>query len=320
MAYTRSPSKSSINNWFHFPKQFLKPYGVIERPLGVNDYWTKIDSSNSELHHRPNVGLSETAESIGENAQLIKDRLFNIDVEEICNELDGLQQVFYPLNNRNKVPIDKKDVKEMCCRVVDADTDIWDQMELLGKQMYICAIHHKNLWMSLDDPKRYTDKLKTEDAHEREFKAKPNGKALLNYWTEVMASHKEVARQPPGKKLVKLKKEKMFDSDDEDSDSTEQRAPKKKTKAKRHLASAFDKAEKRRKPSKRKQLSSSDSTSSESENNRAGTSGMSRKELDEAVNQKRNATTTETVTEDVPVTKKKTKKGKKQTPEKAPEA
>ena len=134
MAYTRSPAKS-INNWFHFPKQFLKPYGVIERPVGVNDYWTKIDSSNSELHHRPSIGLSETAESIGENAQLIKEKLSNIDLEEMCQELDGLQQIFYPLNNRNKVPIERKDIKDMCMRVVDADTDIWDQMELLGKQM-----------------------------------------------------------------------------------------------------------------------------------------------------------------------------------------
>ena len=227
MAYTRSPGKSSINNWFHFPKQFLKPYGVIERPVGVNDYWTKIDSSNSELHHRPNIGLSETAESIGENAQLIKDRLSNIDVEEICNELDGLQQVFYPLNNRNKVPIEKKDVKEMCRRVVDADTDIWNQMELLGKQMYICAIHHKNLWMSLDDPKRYADKLKTEDAHERQFKAKPNGKALLNYWTDVMAGQRG-GQTASRQKISQTKKRKMFDSDESDSESTERRPAKKK--------------------------------------------------------------------------------------------
>ena len=49
----------------------------------------------------------------------------------------------------------------MCRRV--ADTQIWGNMELLGKQMYLCAIHHKNLWMSLDKPKHYGEKLKTKD-------------------------------------------------------------------------------------------------------------------------------------------------------------
>ena len=86
------------------------------------------------------------------------------------------------------------------------------------------------------------------------------------------------------------------------------------------MGSAFDKADKGRKSAKRKQMSSSDSTSSESDNNRAGTSGISRQELDDAEIDKRRRPTSETVTEDVPVAKKKSKKGKKQTPEKAPEA
>ena len=100
-------------------------------------------------------------------------------------------------------------------------------MELLGKQMYICAIHHKNLWMSLDDPKRYADKLKTDDAKERQFKAKPNDKGLLNYWTEVMASQRG-GQTASRQKMSQNKKRKMFDSDEEDSDSTEQRPQKKK--------------------------------------------------------------------------------------------
>ena len=287
----------------------MKPYGVIERPVGVNDYWTKIDSSNSELHHRPNIGLSETAESIGENAQLIKEKLSNIDLEEICHELDGLQQIFHPLNNRNKVPIDRKDVKDMCMRVVDADTDIWDQMELLGKQMYICAIHHKNLWMSLDDPKKYSEKLKTDDAKERAFKAKPNGKGLLNYWTEVMAGQR-AGQTSSRQKMSQTKKRKMFDSDEEDSDSSEDKRPKKKNKAKRHLAGDFDKGDKARKSGKQKETCTFDSISSESE---------TRQQLDEAEREKRRPGTSETVTEDVPIRKKKSKKSKKQTPEKAPE-
>ena len=321
MAYTRSPGKTSINNWFHFPKQFLKPYGVIERPVGMNDYWTKIDSSNSELHHRPNIGLSETAESIGENAQLIKDKLSNIDLEEICHELDGLQQTFHPLNNRNKVPIDRKDVKEMCRRVVDADTDIWDQMELLGKQMYICAIHHKNLWMSLDDPKQYAQKLKTDDPKERAFKDKPDGKGLLTYWTDVVAGQR-AGQTSSRQKISQSKKRKMFESDeeDEDSDSTERKSHRKRNKAKRHLGSAFEEADKPRKHSKRKQVSFSDSSDSESQSNRPGTSGISHQQLDEVEATKRNASTIDTVTEDVPVTRRKGKKAKKQTPEKAPEA
>ena len=108
-----TPTRGSINNWFHFPKQFLKPYGVIERPVGLNNYWNKIDSTNSELHHHPNIGLSESAETIGENVQLIR-TLSNINLEEITNELEGLQQVIYPLNNRNKSSHLTKKVSKKC--------------------------------------------------------------------------------------------------------------------------------------------------------------------------------------------------------------
>ena len=146
MAYNRlTPRRQAINNWYYFPKLFLKPYGIINKPIGVAEHWCKIDSTNSELHYRPSIGLLETAETIGENTKLVQETLTNIDLEEITNELDGLYETFYQLNNRNKVAADQKDVRAMCRKISYADTDIWDKMELLGKQMHLVAIHHKNV-------------------------------------------------------------------------------------------------------------------------------------------------------------------------------
>ena len=54
--------------------------------------------------------------------------------------------------------------------MADADPQIWDRLELLGKQMHICAIHHKNLWFSIDKPAQYATKLKVEDGSDVSLK------------------------------------------------------------------------------------------------------------------------------------------------------
>ena len=109
MAYTSRPGGAgrAISPWYQFSKQFLKPYGVQDSAVGINNYWRKVDHTCSELHARPKIGLSEAAESIGENAELIKQTLQTMDTEELITELNGLQQLFFPLNSRNKTPVDK---------------------------------------------------------------------------------------------------------------------------------------------------------------------------------------------------------------------
>lgn len=106
-----------------------------DAPLRINDYWRKIECTKSELHARPQIGLSETAESIGENAELIKQALTNMDTEEIIEELDGLQQLFFPLNSWNKDPVKKSNIKEICNRMADTDPKIRDRLVVLSNQM-----------------------------------------------------------------------------------------------------------------------------------------------------------------------------------------
>ena len=84
MAYTKQQSPGrSIPPWYMFSKQFLKPYGVQDASLTANEYYSKANNTNSELHVRPKIGLSEAAESIGENAEKIKQTLCTMDTEEI---------------------------------------------------------------------------------------------------------------------------------------------------------------------------------------------------------------------------------------------
>ena len=167
------------------------------------------------MHEHPKIGLSEAAESIGKNKQR-KQALTNIDTEEIIGELDGLQQLFYPLNSWNKTSVDKSYVKDICNRMADADLEVWDRIELLGKQMYICAIHHKNLWFSMDKPGQYATKLKVEDGSDKEFKQKPSKAGLVKYWAKQLGG-RAGAPSETRTKMSSPKKRRMFESDTESS-------------------------------------------------------------------------------------------------------
>ena len=97
--------------------------------------------------------------------------------------------------------------------------------------MYIAAIHHKNLWFSIDKPEHYVSKLKVEDGSDREFKRKPSKVSLLKYWAQEVGG-RTGSTSETRTKMTSPKKRRMFESEsDSSSDEPKPEMPSKKRKA-----------------------------------------------------------------------------------------
>ncbi|KXJ07946.1 hypothetical protein AC249_AIPGENE7012 [Exaiptasia diaphana] len=98
-----SPTKK-VSYFGHFPHYFLKPYGGQQRINTNTELLGKLNTKNCEWLLRPNVALSEYAQTIQENLQIVQNStVFTDDVKEsLQTKLAPLEQTLQNLNSNDK--------------------------------------------------------------------------------------------------------------------------------------------------------------------------------------------------------------------------
>ena len=101
-------------------------------------------------------------------------------------------------------------------KIGNANPSVWDKMEVLGRQIYLCYSPQK-MWNSIKSPALYASKLKMADGSDKEFKNKPKTTALGRFWVEQMCSS-GTPSSTKREKITTPKKRKMFESSSKSSE------------------------------------------------------------------------------------------------------
>jgi len=68
-----SPRRApAVQYYNHLPKTFLRPYGKVDKPVTEGKVMTDAKPINCEWFGRPSIAISEMAESVCENVEVIE--------------------------------------------------------------------------------------------------------------------------------------------------------------------------------------------------------------------------------------------------------
>lgn len=170
----------------HFPRQRLRPYGEIKEPTPDGTMVEKANTINCEYTSRPSVALSELAETITSNKDMLREMLTSLDVHTVMTKLDELDDTVKMFNTRVDLPVRSSDVHRLLKYAIDDENDTTDQtfdtMEHLGMMLYIIGSHQKQLRALVRNPTDYSKKCQDLPA-KHEFKLNPNLKSLKSWWS-----------------------------------------------------------------------------------------------------------------------------------------
>ena len=111
----------------HFPRQRLRPYGEIKEATADNIMVEKANIINCEYLSRPNVALSELADTITSNKDMLKEMLTNLDIHAILAKGEQLDQTAEMFNSRVDLPVKSSDVHHLLKYAIDDENDTKDK-------------------------------------------------------------------------------------------------------------------------------------------------------------------------------------------------
>lgn len=186
----------------HFPKNFLRPYGLVETPPHpLETIKRRIQPYSCEWLTRPQVALSELAETLSKNTELLTNTttpVVNKDWSD--NYVDTLQPLIQPLEKfdrkANSKP-SKTDVKSFLKffwqQNKDLDTMIDHAVEI-GAALFSTGIHLTVARTLMRNPEIYASKLSGTDETTRNFQRDKSPAALKKFLTTVCVKQSEKER------------------------------------------------------------------------------------------------------------------------------
>jgi len=170
----------------HFARQRLRPYGEIKEATPDSVMVEKANTINCEYLSRPSVALSEMADTISTNKDMLRTMLTSLDTHTIMEKVEQLDETVKMFNTKCDIPVKSSDVHNLLKYSIDdasENTDsTFDTMEHLGMMMYVIASHQKQLRALVRNTAEYSKKCQDLPA-KHDFKLNPNLKSLKSWWS-----------------------------------------------------------------------------------------------------------------------------------------
>lgn len=181
-----SPRSAGVGFFNHFPRQRLRPYGEIKEATPDDTMLEKANTINCEFLSRPNVALSELADTVSSNKDILRALLSSLDTQTIMTKVEQLDATVNMFNTRCETPVKSSDVHRLLKYSIADPSDntdsTFDTMEHLGMIMYVIASHQKQLRALVRNTAEYSKKGQDLPA-KHEFKLNPGLKSLKTWWS-----------------------------------------------------------------------------------------------------------------------------------------
>ena len=124
---------------------------MLEKAINYCEYLT-----------RPSVALSEMADTISSNKNILKDMLMSLDTHTILAKLDTMEERVKMFNIRSELPVTSSDVHHLLKYSIDDENDdtdtTFDTMEHVGMMLYVIGSHQKQLCALVRNTAEYSRK------------------------------------------------------------------------------------------------------------------------------------------------------------------
>lgn len=150
---------------------------MLEKATAINycEYITRLS-----------VALSEMADTISSNKNILKDILMSLDTHTILAKLDTMEETVKMFNLRSELPVTSSDVHHLLKYSTDDENDdtdtTFDTMEHVGMMLYVIGSHQKQLRALVRNTAEYSRKCQDLPA-KHDFQLNPNLKSLKTWWT-----------------------------------------------------------------------------------------------------------------------------------------
>ena len=185
-------SGNKVTYFKHFPHYFIRPYdGQIH--YNQEEFVEKLNAKNCEWTVRPKVALSEAAQALQENWEILKngDLVRPAVTDTIQNLLAPVEQILSNLNCKDKSSMpNSQDVFEVmwwCFSHPDLDASLASWMQQ-SAAFFVFVSQLRAMCTLVTNPESYANKLLNDDLSALEFKRKKSVPALQEMLTKMCTS------------------------------------------------------------------------------------------------------------------------------------
>lgn len=165
---TPSPSKR-VSYFTHFPHYFIKPYGRQQRVNTNADILAKLNGKNCEWLLRPNVAISECAQTVQENMDIVQNStIFSNEVKQSLDaKLAPLNETFNHLNSNDKTTTaTPQDIFNVMSFAIDGDenfdNDLAEMMHS-ASALYVAAVQMRAMRAIMTHTETYANKIASDE-------------------------------------------------------------------------------------------------------------------------------------------------------------
>ena len=140
---------------------------------------------NCEWFGRPSIAVSEMAESICENVDVIERGLGELTADEVGTNLRQLAETMNALNKRNQIAPQPHDISAFMRYVLDDQEGnkeaFFEKLEVLGNAMFLTAIQYKMTKTIFHNLDWYTNMLNTCDGTDADVKRNADIRTMKDF-------------------------------------------------------------------------------------------------------------------------------------------
>ena len=164
--YASGSGEQGVNVFNHFPRFFLRPYGEVKPEHTSKEHCLKnIDVHNCEFLKRPQVALSEIADTVSSNLQQL-DHLFERSTPEVVMpELRRFNDLIANFNTRSGHLTTEGMIHDPLTYVIsdddDEDSDELSKDDIFdGHIMYLIGNHYRHMRLFVRKPRRVRTQMR----------------------------------------------------------------------------------------------------------------------------------------------------------------
>ena len=204
----RSPAKG-VHYFQHFPKNFLRPYGEAGDAPNPDVMFRRLAAFNCEWLARPNIALSELADTLKTNMNVLENssimdpqavRQARFDVDPLLQNL----AVFDGKSNQREERATKEDLHRVVERFLTEKAELeqfFNDAIKVGGALYTMGIHFKVADTLLNNPEQFAQLSRNADGADNVFKKQANLPAMMAY-LEQSCIRNEATSEVPRRNLL----------------------------------------------------------------------------------------------------------------------
>ena len=179
--------KPSYNK--HFPRSFLLNYGGAIQDISEEAVLSRLHDFNCEWLQRPNIALSEMAQTLRENFPILASNSPNVQdgdfVESILTHFRPLSNILSRMDNKDKTssePASREDVVEFM-KVITGQPDLEERLREglnAAGALFMTCVHLLVPITLMRNPQEFAEKARRTPANQR-FKEDPSAKRMRDF-------------------------------------------------------------------------------------------------------------------------------------------